>query len=92
MVSEAEKFSSEDKARREAVDTKNEAESIIYQTEKQLTELADKVPADVKASVEEKVNDLKSAVAGEDTASIRAGIDALSQEVMKVNFSSLNGY
>lgn len=43
MVSEAEKFSEEDKKKREAVDTKNQADSTVYQTEKQIKELADKV-------------------------------------------------
>lgn len=48
MVKEAEKFAGEDKKRREAVDTKNQAESMVYQTEKQLKEFEAKVPADVK--------------------------------------------
>jgi hypothetical protein len=48
MVKEAEKFAGEDKKRREAVDTKNQAESLIYQTEKQLKEFEAKVPADIK--------------------------------------------
>lgn len=85
MVSEAEKFSSEDKERRDAVDTRNQADSIVYQTEKQLSELGDKVPADIKASVEAKVSELKSALEGGETATIKAGIESLNQEVMKVN-------
>lgn len=48
MVKEAEKHAGEDKKKREAVDTKNQAESMIYQTEKQLKEFESKVPADVK--------------------------------------------
>ncbi len=50
MVKEAEKFAGEDKKRREAVDTKNQAESMVYQTEKQLKEFEGKVPEDVKVS------------------------------------------
>lgn len=51
MVSEAEKFAGEDKKKREAVDTKNQAESMVYQTEKQLKEVEGKVPADTKVGV-----------------------------------------
>ncbi|MCH1922899.1 Hsp70 family protein, partial [Shewanella sp. A3A] len=55
MVEEAEKFAKEDKEKRDAIDTKNQAESVIYQTEKQLKELGDKVPGDVKGKVEAKL-------------------------------------
>ncbi|KAL0384629.1 UNVERIFIED_CONTAM: Stromal heat shock-related protein, chloroplastic [Sesamum radiatum] len=48
MVSEAEKFAKEDKEKRDAIDTKNQADSVVYQTEKQLKELGDKVPGPVK--------------------------------------------
>lgn len=48
MVADAERFAAEDKKKREAVDTKNQAESMIYQTEKQLDEFKEKVPDDVK--------------------------------------------
>ncbi|KAF2320080.1 hypothetical protein GH714_023117 [Hevea brasiliensis] len=50
MVNEAEKFAKEDKEKRDAIDTKNQADSVVYQTEKQLKELGDKVPAPVKES------------------------------------------
>jgi molecular chaperone DnaK (HSP70) len=55
MVNEADKFAAEDKARRDAVETKNSAESLVYQTEKQIKELGDKVPAEVKTKVEDKI-------------------------------------
>lgn len=48
MVADAERYAGEDKKKREAVDTKNQAESMIYQTEKQLEEFKEKVPEDVK--------------------------------------------
>src|SRR5574337_44737 len=51
MVSEADKFAKEDKEKRDAIDTKNQADSVVYQTEKQLKELADKVPGPVKEKV-----------------------------------------
>jgi len=84
MVGEAEKFAAEDKKRREAVDTKNQAESIIYQTEKQLTELGDKVPAEVKSNVEAKVADLKAAVATDDAEAIRTKLEILQKEVIQM--------
>lgn len=55
MVNEAERFASEDKEKRDAVETKNNAESLVYQTEKQIKELGDKVPADVKAKLDDKI-------------------------------------
>ena len=85
MVQEAERFASEDKERREAVDVKNQADSMVYQSEKQIKELGDKVPADVKSAVEEKVAALKTAAAGDNVADIRAAMEALQQEVMKVS-------
>ncbi|BBN19745.1 molecular chaperone DnaK [Marchantia polymorpha subsp. ruderalis] len=90
MVNEAEKFSQEDKEKRDQVDTKNQADSIIYQTEKQLKELADKVPGPVKEKVEAKLTELKDAVAGGNTQSIKDGIAALNQEVMQLGQSLYN--
>lgn len=55
MVNEAERFASEDKEKRDAVETKNSAESLVYQTEKQIKELGDKVPADVKTKLDDKI-------------------------------------
>merc|ERR1712159_97438 len=71
MVSEAEKFSEEDKKKREDVDVRNNADSMAYQTEKQLTELGDKVPEDVKEKVNQKLTELKSAVEGGDIAQMK---------------------
>ncbi|CAK9053775.1 unnamed protein product, partial [Durusdinium trenchii] len=59
MVQDAEANAAEDEKRKEAVETKNNAESLVYQTEKQLQELADKVPADLKASIDPKLQALK---------------------------------
>lgn len=84
MVNEAEKFAKEDKEKRDAIDTKNQAESVIYQTEKQLKELGDKVPGDVKEKVETKLKDLKDAVAGGATQTIKDALSALNQEVMQL--------
>ncbi|GAQ88792.1 chloroplast heat shock protein hsp70-1 [Klebsormidium nitens] len=90
MVKEAEKFASEDKERREAVDTRNQAESLAFQTEKQIKELGDKVPADVKAKVEGKLQELKDAIATDNTAQIKDAQNALQQEVMTLGQSLYN--
>jgi len=84
MVNEAEKFGEEDKKRREAVETKNQAESLIYQSEKQLKDLGDKVPAEVKAKVEEKVKAVKDAVAEDNTDKIKAAVEELNKENMQM--------
>ncbi|RRT70451.1 hypothetical protein B296_00036454 [Ensete ventricosum] len=90
MVKEAEKFAKEDKEKRDAIDTKNQSESVIYQTEKQLKELGDKVPAAVKEKVEGKLKDLKDVVAGGSTQSMKDAMAALNQEVMQLGQSLYN--
>lgn len=87
MVQEAEKFAKEDKEKREAIDTKNQADSVVYQTEKQLKELADKIPATVKENVEAKLKDLKDAIEGGVTQKIKDAIAAVNQEVMQIGQS-----
>eukprot|EP00877_Chromochloris_zofingiensis_P009671 jgi/Chrzof1/4958/Cz15g06100.t1 len=84
MVNEADKFAAEDKKRREAVETKNNAESLVYQTEKQLREFGDKVPADVKSKLEDKIKAVRDAVAEDDTDKIKAAVDSLQQEAMQM--------
>ncbi|KAL9258198.1 Stromal 70 kDa heat shock-related protein [Drosera capensis] len=87
MVKEAERFAKEDKEKRDAIDTKNQADSLIYQTEKQLKELGDKVPGPVKEKVEAKLGELKSAISGGDTQAIKDAMSALNQEVMQIGQS-----
>ncbi len=76
-VKEAEKFAAEDKKNREAVDARNEAESLVYQTEKSLGELGDKISADEKANIESAVNKLKETLKGTDTEAIKADTEAV---------------
>ncbi|MBR6708607.1 MAG: Hsp70 family protein, partial [Clostridia bacterium] len=76
-VKDAEKFADEDRRQKEAVDTKNHAESLIFQSEKALGELGDKVTADEKAAVEAAIAKLKETVNGGDTAAIKADTEAL---------------
>lgn len=87
MVKDAERYAEEDKERREAIDTKNQAELVVYQTEKQLKELGDKVPADVKEKVESKLTALKDSISTGSTQTIKDAMAALNQEVMQLGQS-----
>ena len=78
-VREAEQFASEDKARKEEVEQRNHADSLIYSTEKTLKELGDKVSADDKAKIEEQVAELRKLMEGNDTAAIKAGCEKLTE-------------
>lgn len=86
MVRDAEMNADDDTKRKDAVEAKNNAESLVYQTEKQLQELADKVPADLKASIEPKVAALKSKVAEEspDAELLKTMTKELQEELMKI--------
>lgn len=87
MVKDAERYAEEDKEKREAIDTKNQAESVVYQTEKQLKELGDKVPAAVKEVVESKLTALKDSISTGSTQTIKDAMAALNQEVMQLGQS-----
>jgi len=82
MVQDAEKFAGEDKEKRDAVDTKNQADSMAYQTEKQIKELGDKVPEDVKSKVEAKLKVLQEAIAADDIPAMKTAQEELQTEVM----------
>jgi len=82
MVNEAQEFAEEDKAKRDAVDTRNSADSMVYQTKKQLEELGEKIPEDVKNKVEAKIQSLESALNGDDIENIKQAQEQLQQEVM----------
>jgi molecular chaperone DnaK len=79
MVQEAEANANADKERREKIDRKNQADSLVYQAEKQLVELGDKVPADDKAKAEGLIRDLKEALAAEDDGKIQTIMPELQQ-------------
>ncbi|AUC61961.1 Hsp70 family cation channel-forming heat shock protein [Cyanobacterium sp. HL-69] len=79
MVKEAEANAAADKEKREAIERKNQADSLVYQAEKQLTELGDKVSADDKAKAEGLIADLKDAVAKEDDEKIKTVMPELQQ-------------
>lgn len=78
-VREAEQYANEDKARKEEVEQRNHADSLIYSTEKTLKELGDKVSADDKAKIEAQVAELKKLMEGNDTAAIKAGCEKLTE-------------
>ncbi|MDE5569864.1 MAG: molecular chaperone DnaK [Ruminococcus sp.] len=71
-VKEAEQFAAEDKKRREEVDTKNEAENLVFQCEKALTDFGDKVSADEKSAIEQKCTALKSAISANNSSEIKS--------------------
>ncbi|MCO4694291.1 molecular chaperone DnaK [Streptomyces sp. RO-S4] len=79
MMREAEQYAEEDRRRREAAETRNQAEQLVYQTENFLRENGDKVPGDTKAEVEEAVTALKGLLGQEnpDTAELRTGVERL---------------
>ena len=84
-VKDAERFAEEDKKAREAVDVKNRAESIIFQSEKTLTELGDKAdPADVE-DVKAAIEKLKETVKGGDTEAIKADTEAVEKSFYKIS-------
>ncbi len=84
MKKDAEVHAEEDRQKRELIDAKNTAESMMYQTEKTLSEYAEKIPAEVKTEVEGKMEELKKVKEGEDTQAITQAIEALSQVVSKI--------
>jgi len=84
MQKEAELYAAEDKKKRELIDLKNNADSVVYQTEKTLKEYAEKVPADVKTEIEGKIEALKAVKDGEDHDAIRKALDEVNQVVSKI--------
>ncbi len=84
MVKDAEEHAEEDKAKKELIETKNQAESLIHGTEKSLTENSDKINEDDKKSIEEAIEQLKASLEGEDSAKIASDLEVLTQEAMKL--------
>jgi molecular chaperone DnaK len=84
MVQEAEEHAEEDKKRAEALDQRNRAETLAYSVAKLLEENADKLPDDVKTSVQADVDALKEALAGEDDDAVKAAFDKLNESQSKL--------
>lgn len=77
MVREAEEHAAEDKKRAEALEQRNQAESLAYSIEKLIKENEDKLPEDVKSEVQGDVDALKTALAGEDDDAVKTAFDKL---------------
>ena len=84
-VKEAEEYAAEDKKRREAVDIRNNADQMIYQTEKTIGELGDKVTEEEKAKIETAKEALKEALKGEDIEAIKARQEDLQKEIFAIS-------
>jgi molecular chaperone DnaK len=84
MVREAEEHAAEDKARRESAETRNGAEQLVYSIEKLIKENDEKLPDDVKSSVQADVDALKSALAGDDDAAVKTAYEALAESQGKL--------
>jgi molecular chaperone DnaK len=84
MVKEAESHAEEDKKRRELVEMRNQGEALVHSTEKMLKDFGDKVSTADKSAVESAVEELKTALNGEDKDAIKQKVDALAQAAMKL--------
>ena len=84
-VQDAEKFAEEDKKRKEAVDTRNAADQMVYQVEKILADEGDKIPENDKADIQSKLDALKETLKGEDTDLIKSKQEELTQAFYKIS-------
>ncbi|MEG0320674.1 MAG: molecular chaperone DnaK [Oscillospiraceae bacterium] len=84
-VKDAEQFAADDAAKKEEVDTRNQADQMVYQTEKTLDELKDKIDAADKGNIEVALNKVKEALKGTDTAAIKAATEELSKAFYAVS-------
>ncbi|MEU7037329.1 Hsp70 family protein, partial [Streptomyces sp. NPDC046237] len=84
MRQEAEQYADEDHRRREAAESRNQGEQLVYQTEKFLKDNEDKVPGEVKTEVETAVAELKEKLKGEDTAEIRTATEKVAAVSQKL--------
>ncbi len=84
-VKEAEQFAEEDKKRKDAVDTKNNADNLVFQCEKAMADFGDKVSEEDKNAIQPKIDALKEACKGDDTADIKAKTDELSKAIQDLS-------
>lgn len=84
MVRESEENAAKDKEKREAIDLKNQADSLCYQSEKQLEELKDKVSEDDKTKIQELITKLRASIQEDNSSEIKAGTEALQKELMEI--------
>jgi len=91
MKEEAEKHKEEDEKKAKAVEVRNKADALVATSEKALKDGGDKVPADVKEKVEEKIKAVKDALGGEDSEKIESSTNELSEELQKIGQSMYQG-
>ena len=84
-VKEAEQYAAQDKKLKEEVEVRNQADQMVYQSEKTLSEMGDKIPADDKAKVQGGIDKLKETLKGEDTDAIKAATEELTQLFYKMS-------
>ena len=84
-VKEAEQYAAQDKKMKEEVEVRNQADQMVYQCEKTLSEMGDKIPADDKGKVQSALDKLKETLKGTDTAAIKADTEALTQAFYAVS-------
>ena len=84
-VKEAEQYAAQDKKLKEEVEVRNQADQMVYQSEKTLADMGDKIPADEKAKVQGGIDKLKETLKGQDTAAIKAATEELTQAFYAVS-------
>ncbi|MGR6968508.1 molecular chaperone DnaK [Streptomyces cynarae] len=84
MVHEAEQHAEEDRKRREAAETRNQGEQLVYQTERLIADNADRIPADARSETESAIAELKEQLKGDNTAAIRQAIDKAAAAAQKI--------
>ena len=84
MINDAEQFADEDKAKRESVEVKNQAETLIYSTEKSISDLGDKLPEEDKTKIEACSEQLKKSMETDDIEAIKSDLEALTQASHKM--------
>ena len=90
LKKEAAEHAVEDEKKKALIETRNQAESIIYLAEKSVKDAGDKLPADVKTGIEEKLTALKAVKDGEDETAIKSAVEALSTEIQKIGQAAYN--
>lgn len=90
MKKEAEMHASEDEKKRQLIETRNTAENLIYTSEKTLKDMGDKIPADIKKEVEDKISDLKKIKENDNIQDIKNKADELSQSLQKIGSQVYN--
>lgn len=84
MLNDAEEHADEDKKRKEEVEIRNEADSLVFRAQKSLDEYKDRLPKEIVDAVQSKIEDVKKALTGGNTAEIKAAVDALNSHMQKI--------